>query len=166
MTTTKKSTTKKADAIPAHTGNLNVLSLAKEIEARDAAKAKKAAPLSKAEAAAIRAAAKRSEKPAKKAAKPAADTLKIRLYAKGEFYFGKLAAARINGLPCIAVEAKGKTITLTPTKSAKDSMKVMFCHANPVLRVAKLLAETGWSKQTQDLVAKPVGENAMAVEIR
>jgi hypothetical protein len=97
--------------------------------------------------------------------KPADTSLKIRLYAKGEFYFGKNAAARVNGLPYIAVAVKGKTVTLTPTKSEKDAVKVMFCHASPVLRVAKLLADTGWNKQTQDLVAKPVGEAGFTFEI-
>src|SRR5262249_39126953 len=113
----------------------------------------------------MRKAAKTEKKAPKKAeAKQADDSLKIRLYAKGEFYFGKLAAARINSLPYIAVEAKGKTVTLTPTKSSKDTVKVGFCHASPVLRVAKVLAETGWSKTTQDLVAKPVGKSAFQVE--
>ncbi len=109
-------------------------------------------------------------KPAKKApAKKSTtvdDALHMRLYAKGEFYFGKLAAARINGLPQMAVEVKGKTITLTPTKAVKDTLKIGACHTAPVLRAAKLLADTGWSKKTQDLVAKPVGDAGFRVEVK
>jgi hypothetical protein len=102
---------------------------------------------------------------AKKTAKVADDALRIRLYAKGEFYFGKVAAARINGAAYMEVAVKGKTITLTPTKSSKDAQKVGFCHAAPVLRVAKLLADTGWSKETQDLVAKAHGEAGFSVVV-
>lgn len=93
---------------------------------------------------------------AKKEAAP--KELKLRLYAKGEFFFPKLAAEKLNGAPYVKLEAKGKTVTLTPTKSGKDATQVMFCHAAPVLRVAKLLAETGWNKTTQDLPAKMVGD--------
>ncbi len=112
---------------------------------------------------------KKAAKPAKKAAvkaAPVADDLKVRLYSKGEFYFGKLAAARINGLPQMAVEVKGKTITLTATKSAKDAQPIMFSHGAPVLRVAKLLADSGWSKTTQDLIAKPVGAAGFMVVVK
>lgn len=112
------------------------------------------------------------EKKSKKAAKPAKaekpkDTeLRVRLYAKGEFYFSRPVAERINNLPHIALEIKGKTITMTPQKSAKDAVPVKMCHAAPVLRVAKLLADTGWNQKTQDLIAKPVGEQAFRVEIK
>jgi hypothetical protein len=102
----------------------------------------------------------------KKADKPKDDTLRIRLYAKGEFYFGKLASARIGSFTHVAVAVDGKKVTMTPTKSTKDTTPVMHCHAAKVLRVAKLLAETGWSKTTQDLVAKPVGDAAMTVEVK
>jgi hypothetical protein len=116
-------------------------------------------------------AAKKADKPAakkaaKKEAKPKDDTLRVRLYAKGEFYFGRLVAARIGELPNMAVEVKGKTVTLTPTKSTKDTLVIGKCHANPVLRAAKLLVDTGWSKTTQDLVAKPVGDLAFSVEVK
>jgi hypothetical protein len=92
--------------------------------------------------------------------------LKVRLYGKGEFYFGKLASERIGSFPHIAVTVEGKKITLTPTKSAKDSIPVGACHAAKVLRAAKVLADTGWSKETQDLVAQPVGEAGFVLEVR
>jgi hypothetical protein len=101
-----------------------------------------------------------------KAAKVVDDALRVRLYAKGEFYFGKQVALRIGNLPNMLVEVKGKMVTLTPTKSTKDALTIGKCHANPVLRAAKVLAETGWSKETQDLVAKPVGEAGFKVEVR
>ncbi len=102
----------------------------------------------------------------KKERQPKDDAIRVRLYAKGEFYFGKVAAQRIGTLPFVAVTVKGKTVTLQPTKTEKDNVPVMRCHAAPVLRVAKLLADSGWTKETQDLVAQPVGDTGLRLEVR
>jgi|SRR5882672_4153289 len=111
-------------------------------------------------------AAKKAPASKKKATQKQAEAaLKVRLYAKGEFYFGKLAASRIGDLPYMTLEAKGKTVTLVPTKSEKDAHKLMACHASPVLRVAKVLEEIGWNGQTQDLDVKPVGETGFQFDI-
>lgn len=111
-------------------------------------------------------------KPAKaakgpKAAKPvkAAKTLEVRVYAKGEIYFPKLAVERLGEHKFVAVEVKGKTVTLTPTTDRK-AQPVMYCHAAPVLRVGKLLADTGWSKTTQTVAVMPVGSNGMRLELQ
>lgn len=128
-----------------------------ELESREAVAKPQAAPAKKAGKTVKAGATKKADK------KPA--ELKLRLYAKGEFFFPRAAAEKLNGATHMKFAAKGKTVTLTPTKSAKDSQKVMFCHASPVLRVAKLLADTGWSKATQDLAVKMVGE-AFQVEVR
>jgi hypothetical protein len=110
--------------------------------------------------------AAKAEKVAKAPKPEPSKELKVRLYGKGEFYFGKLASERIGSFPHIAVTVEGKKITLTPTKSAKDSIPVGACHAAKVLRAAKALADTGWSKETQDLVAQPVGEAGFLLEVR
>jgi hypothetical protein len=97
----------------------------------------------------------------------APDVLKVRLYAKGEFYFGAAASARIGDMPKIHVDIKGKTITLTPTQQeAPNTLPVMKCHAASVLRVKKLLKDFAWSGETQNLIAKPVGILGFQVEVR
>jgi hypothetical protein len=112
----------------------------------------------------------KAAKPAKAAKKaepkPKDESLKIRLYAVGQFYFGKMAAARLNSAPYVQIEIKGKTVTLTPTKSEKDAVKVGACHASPTVSAGRLLAETGWTKTTQDLVAKPVGAAGFQLEVK
>jgi hypothetical protein len=105
--------------------------------------------------------------PAAKKKAPKADDGKVlvRLYGQGEFYFRRAAAERLGDFPNVAVTVVGKKVTLTPTKSEKDSTPVKRCHTAPVLRVSKLLADTGWSKKTQDLECKLVGERSLEVTI-
>ena len=120
--------------------------------------------------AAVTPAPAKAAKPAKapKAPKAPADAvLKVRLYSKGEFYFGKHVAARMAGMTHVAIEANGKKVTLTPTKSTKDTFALMYCHKAPVLRVKEALKDLGIvTVATQDLVAKPVGETAFTVEVK
>ncbi len=176
-----KPAAKKVEAISAHMGNLNVLSLAADLDHEAKKKASAVVPES-AQATegapgaggSKKAAAKAAPKPAttpKKAAKtekPKADKpMKLRLYAKGEFYFGAKAAARLDGATHVRIEAKGKTVTLTPTKSAKDAHALMTCHAAPVLRVKEVLKGLGFvAFATQDLDVKLVGENGFQFEVR
>jgi hypothetical protein len=94
-----------------------------------------------------------------------AKALEVRVYAKGEIYFPRLAVERLGEHKFVAVGIKGKTVTLTPTTD-KKAQPVMYCHAAPVLRIAKLLAETGWSKTTQTVAVTPVGPNAMRLEVQ
>jgi len=154
----KAAAKKSAEPISAFAGARNVLGLVADIAAKNAPKA------------AVAPAPAKAAKPAKapKAPKaPAEAVLKVRLYAKGEFYFGRHVAARMEGMTHVAVEANGRKVTLTPTKSTKDTFPLMYCHKAPVLRVKEALKDLGIvTVATQDLVAKPVGETAFTVEVK
>jgi hypothetical protein len=131
----------------------------KEVHAKKLVKAK-----GKALAAELKTTPKK-DKAKVKAAAAAQGTLTLRLYAKGEFYFGKKQAELLNGQPYLLVAVNGKKVTLTPTKSKKDAQEIKFSHGNPVVRVSKLLAETGWNKTTQDLAITMDG-SVICVEVR
>ncbi len=126
--------------------------------------------------AAIEAAAKKplpEEKPAaKKAAKSAKktksadDALRVHLYGAGKvFLFSKLVAERIDGMPNMQVEISGKKLTLTPTKSAKDTTPITAHQGRSILRAGRILKDVEWSGKTQDLIAKPVGDHAFEVQL-
>jgi len=85
----------------------------------------------------------------------------LKVLAKGVLYFPKVATDKLAGLPYVAIEVKGNKLTVTPTKSAKDTLEVRHNQVG----IAKLLKETAWTKTSQDLPVKMVGDS-MQIEVR
>jgi hypothetical protein len=103
-------------------------------------------------------------KKGKKTARVEDGQLRIRLYAKGQFYFGKEVADRLADATHMFVEVAGKKVTMTPTKSENGSYPMHT--GNGTLSIAPLLKDTGWSKKTQDLTAEPVGTRGFMVVVK
>jgi len=130
--------------------------VAPAVDAVEASAKTKVKAKGKAVAAELKATEKKAKAP-KKAAAAAMGTLTLRLYAKGHFWFGKKQTELLKGLPYVLVAVEGKQVTLTPTKSKKDSVEVKFSHGSPQVSIGKLLGE--WSKATQDLPITMVGDS-------